>query len=101
MAMKKTFYDVVKTSTKGRWNNIERSYTPEDVLKLRGSALTNDYKLATMTSLKLWDLLHSEPYVNSLGAITGNQAMQMVRAGLKAIYLSGKSISPLPSFSTV
>lgn len=93
MAMKKTFYDVVKTSTKGRWNNIERSYTPEDVLKLRGSALTNDYKLATMTSLKLWDLLHSEPYVNSLGAITGNQAMQMVRAGLKAIYLSGWQVA--------
>lgn len=91
--MRKTFYDVVKSSPKGRWSGITRPYSPEDVMKLKGTQLTNDYKLAVYTANKLWDMLQNDPYVNSLGAVTGNQAMQMVRAGLRAIYLSGWQVA--------
>lgn len=85
----KTFYEIVKSAPKGRWNGIKRKYTVEDVEKLRGSVQI-DYTLATTGANKLWNILRNEPYVNALGAVSGNQAMQMVRAGLKAIYLSGK-----------
>ncbi|WP_409450224.1 MULTISPECIES: isocitrate lyase [unclassified Brevundimonas] len=86
-----TFADLVP-ATKGRFDGIERPYTPEDVLRLRGS-VPIIHTLAERGANRLWELLHSEPYINALGAVTGNQAMQMVRAGLKAIYLSGWQVA--------
>jgi len=76
------------SSFDNRWNGVERPYAEEDVRKLRGSIKIN-YTLADLGSRKLWELLNTEDYVHSLGALTGNQAMQQVRAGLKAIYCSG------------
>jgi isocitrate lyase len=87
-----TFEDLVPSVPEGRYNGIQRNYTPEDVLKLRGSIAIR-YTLAEMGANQLWKLLHSEDYINALGAVTGNQAMQMVRAGLKAIYLSGWQVA--------
>jgi isocitrate lyase len=75
-----------------RWNGISRDYTAADVLRLRGS-IDIHYTLAEMGAERLWDLLNTEPFVNSLGALTGNQAVQQVRAGLKAIYLSGWQVA--------
>jgi isocitrate lyase len=75
-----------------RWEGIERDYTAEDVLRLRGS-IDIKYTLAEMGAERLWDLLNTEPFVNALGALTGNQAIQQVRAGLKAIYLSGWQVA--------
>ncbi len=75
-----------------RWEGIERPYTPEDVIRLRGS-LTIEYTLARVGAEKLWKRLHERPYVNALGALTGNQAVQQVRAGLEAIYLSGWQVA--------
>jgi malate synthase A len=75
-----------------RWNGIVRDYTPEEVLKLRGSYRI-EHSLARLGSENLWKLLHSENYINALGALTGNQAVQQVRAGLKAIYLSGWQVA--------
>jgi isocitrate lyase len=75
-----------------RWDGITRDYTADDVLRLRGS-IDIDYTLAKMGAARLWELLQDEPYVNALGALTGNQAMQQVRAGLKAIYLSGWQVA--------
>jgi isocitrate/methylisocitrate lyase len=75
-----------------RWAGIVRPYSAEDVIRLRGS-LRIDYTLASRGSEKLWSLLTGEPYVPALGALTGNQAAQMVRAGLKAIYLSGWQVA--------
>src|SRR5215210_5911931 len=75
-----------------RWDGIVRDYTAEDVLRLRGS-IDIKYTLAEMGAQRLWDLLHSDPYVSALGALTGNQAIQQVRAGLKAIYLSGWQVA--------
>ncbi|WP_252314720.1 isocitrate lyase [Sinobaca sp. H24] len=75
-----------------RWEGIERPYSAEDVIKLRGS-IEIEHTLAKRGSEKLWKLLHEEPYVNSLGALTGNQAVQQVKAGLKAIYLSGWQVA--------
>src|SRR5262245_26862451 len=71
-----------------RFEGITRPYTKEDVKRLRGS-IKIEYTLATLGAHRLWQLLHTEPYVHALGAMTGNQAMQQVRAGLKAIYVSG------------
>lgn len=71
-----------------RWQGLERPYTPEEVLRLRGSVRI-EYTLARMGAEKLWKLLTEESYVNALGALTGNQAIQQVQAGLKAIYISG------------
>src|SRR5687768_13038352 len=71
-----------------RWNGITRDYTAEDVLRLRGS-IDIEYTLAELGAQRLWELFQSEPYVSALGALTGNQAIQQVKAGLKAIYLSG------------
>jgi len=76
----------------GRFDGIERPYTPEDVRRLRGSVPIT-HTLAEQGANRLWELLHQEPYINALGAVTGNQAMQMVRAGLKAIYLSGWQVA--------
>ncbi|SIT91032.1 isocitrate lyase [Edaphobacillus lindanitolerans] len=75
-----------------RWNGIERPYTAEDVYKLRGSVRI-EHTLARRGSERLWRSLHEEPFINSLGALTGNQAMQQVKAGLKAIYLSGWQVA--------
>ena len=87
-----TFQDLIPSAPKGRFDGIERPYSPEDVLRLRGS-LPIQHTLAMRGANRLWDLLHTEPFINSLGAMTGNQAMQMVRAGLKAIYLSGWQVA--------
>ena len=78
--------------TNPRWNGITREYTAADVLRLRGS-IDIKYTLAEMGAERLWQLLTTEPFVNSLGALTGNQAVQQVRAGLKAIYLSGWQVA--------
>src|SRR6218665_1518886 len=86
-----TFADLVP-SPPGRFDGIERPYTPEDVLRLRGSVPVT-HTLAERGANRLWQLLHDEPFINALGAVTGNQAMQMVRAGLKAIYLSGWQVA--------
>ena len=87
-----TFQDLVPSAPAGRFDGIERPYSPEDVLRLRGSFPIN-HTLAERGANRLWSLLHTEPFINSLGAMTGNQAMQMVRAGLKAIYLSGWQVA--------
>lgn len=81
-------FGVVVSAPAGRFDGIERPYSADDVLRLRGS-LPIEHTLARRGSLKLWELLHEDEPVRALGAVTGNQAMQMVRAGLKAIYLSG------------
>lgn len=75
-----------------RFHGVERPYKDADVERLRGS-LKVQYTLADAGARRLWSLLHSEPYVHSLGAMTGGQAMQMVRAGLKAIYCSGWQVA--------
>ena len=75
-----------------RWDGIERPYIKEEVLSLRGSKKI-EYTLAKDGANKLWDLLHEKDAVRSLGALTGNQAVQQVKAGLKAIYLSGWQVA--------
>jgi isocitrate lyase len=75
-----------------RWKGVTRPYTAEDVLRLRGS-IHIEHTLARMGAERLWSLLHSEPYVNALGAMSGNQAVQQVQAGLKAIYVSGWQVA--------
>ncbi|MEH7381641.1 isocitrate lyase [Bacillus sp. JJ1533] len=75
-----------------RWNGIERPYSAEDVIRLRGS-IDIEHTLARRGSEKLWNLLHTEDYIHALGALTGNQAVQQVKAGLKAIYLSGWQVA--------
>ena len=76
----------------GRFDGIERPYSAEDVKRLRGSVELR-HSLAEMGANRLWQLLHQDNFVNALGALSGNQAMQMVRAGLKAIYLSGWQVA--------
>jgi isocitrate lyase len=75
-----------------RWQGITRHYSAEDVIRLRGTVQI-EYTLARMGAERLWDLLSSEPYIPALGALTGNQAVQQVKAGLKAIYLSGWQVA--------
>ncbi|MFD2683072.1 isocitrate lyase [Bacillus seohaeanensis] len=75
-----------------RWNGVERTYSAEDVIRLRGS-IDIEHTLARRGAEKLWNHLHTEDYINALGALTGNQAVQQVRAGLKAIYLSGWQVA--------
>ena len=87
-----TDFNTLISTTKGRFDGINRSYTAADVAKLRGSVQI-EYTLARRGAEKLWDLLKTEDYINALGAMSGNQAMQMVRAGLKAIYLSGWQVA--------
>lgn len=78
--------------TDPRWRGVKRPYTAEDVRRLRGSVQI-EYTLARLGAERLWHLLHSEPYVAALGALTGNQAVQQVKAGLQAIYLSGWQVA--------
>src|SRR5246500_5206512 len=78
--------------TNPRWKGVERPYTSEDALRLRGS-IHIEHTLARMGAERLWDLLQSDPYINALGAMTGNQAVQQVQAGLKAIYVSGWQVA--------
>jgi isocitrate lyase len=75
-----------------RWRGVKRDYTAEDVLRLRGSLMI-EHTLACRGAEKLWRLLNTRPYVHTLGALTGNQAMQQVKAGLEAIYLSGWQVA--------
>ena len=75
-----------------RWAGVTRNYTAADVVRLRGSVHV-EHSLARLGADKLWASLHREPFVNALGALTGNQAMQQVKAGLKAIYLSGWQVA--------
>jgi len=75
-----------------RWKGITRPYQAEDVVRLRGTVAI-EHSLARLGAEKLWSYLHKEPFVNALGALTGNQAMQQVKAGLKAIYLSGWQVA--------
>jgi isocitrate lyase len=94
MSMSKAlaFEDLVPSAPKGRFASIRRPYSPDDVARLRGS-FPISYTLAERGANKLWKLLHERPYVHALGAVTGNQAMQMVRGGLEAIYLSGWQVA--------
>ena len=78
--------------TSPRWRGLERNYSVEDVQRLRGSVIIA-HTLARRGAEKLWDLLHTEEFVPALGALTGNQAVQQVKAGLKAIYLSGWQVA--------
>jgi isocitrate lyase len=75
-----------------RWQGTTRTYSAKDVVRLRGTVRI-EYSLARLGAERLWELLHSEPYVHALGALTGNQAVQQVQAGLKAIYLSGWQVA--------
>lgn len=78
--------------TNKRWKGVLRPYCAEDVVRLRGS-IDIKHSLAELGSQKLWHLLNAEPYVPALGAITGHQAVQMVQAGLKALYISGWQVA--------
>ncbi|MFI0408681.1 isocitrate lyase [Actinomadura sp. 3N508] len=78
--------------TDPRWSGVERTYTAEDVVRIRGS-VQEEHTLARLGAERLWTLLHEEDYVNALGALTGLQAVQQVKAGLKAIYLSGWQVA--------
>ncbi len=75
-----------------RWQGIKRPYTAEQVVRLR-SSVQIEYTLARLGSERLWNLMHTEPFVQALGALTGNQAVQQVLVGLKAIYLSGWQVA--------
>src|SRR5258707_7375892 len=75
-----------------RWKDVKRGYSAEDVVRLRGSVMI-EHTLAKRGAEKLWMLCRERPFVNSLGALTGNQAMQQVRAGVPAIYLSGWQVA--------
>src|SRR5882724_12889519 len=86
------FYNLVPSAPEGRFDGIERPYSPKDVKRLRGSVQIRQ-SLAEMGANRLWQLIHEEDFVNALGAMSGNQAMQQVRAGLKAIYLSGWQVA--------
>jgi isocitrate lyase len=79
-------------ATNPRWRGVARPYTAEDVLRLRGS-IHIEHTLARLGAERLWELLHSDEYVNALGAMTGNQAVQQVQAGLKAVYVSGWQVA--------
>jgi isocitrate lyase len=79
-------------ATNPRWTGIDRSYEAADVIRLRGTVRV-EHSLARHGAEQLWQLLHTEPYINALGAMTGGQAVEMVKAGLKAIYLSGWQVA--------
>ena len=85
-------FSQVVAAPEGRFDGIERPYSAEDVAKLRGS-IPIEHTLARRGAFKLWELLHRQEPVRALGALSGNQAMQMVRAGLEAIYLSGWQVA--------
>src|ERR671915_1540666 len=75
-----------------RWQGVKRGYAAEDVVRLRGSVPV-EHTLARRGAEKLWKMMHERPFVNSLGALTGNQAVQQVKAGVPAIYLSGWQVA--------
>src|ERR1700733_6699485 len=75
-----------------RWKGIQRPYSADDVARLRGS-IHIEHTLAKLGAERFWSLLHRQPYVKALGAVTGNQAIQMVKAGLEAIYVSGWQVA--------
>src|ERR1043166_8611090 len=79
-------------STNPRWKGVQRTYSLADVKRLQGSVVI-EHTLAKRGAEKLWKLLRAEPFVPALGALTGNQAVQQVRAGLKAIYVSGWQVA--------
>src|SRR6185295_14846360 len=79
-------------ATNPRWKGIKRGYSAADVVRLRGS-FPIEYTIARRGAEKLWDLVNNEPYVNCLGALTGGQAMQQVKAGIKPIYLFGCQVA--------
>src|SRR6187401_615688 len=79
-------------SSSPRWQGVRRPYSADEVLRLQNS-FPIEHTLARRGATRLWDLLHSEDYVAALGAMTGNQAMQQVKAGLKAIYVSGWQVA--------
>jgi isocitrate/methylisocitrate lyase len=84
--------DFMNWSTDARWGGITRPYTYADVLRVRGSVQI-EYTLARLGANRLWNLMHTDPYVPALGAVTGNQAIEMVQVGLKAIYASGWQVA--------
>src|SRR5438876_2511473 len=84
--------DILRPSVPDRFVGIKRDYSASDVDRLRGSVQVR-HTLAELGAARLWQALHSTPYVKSLGAMTGNQAVQMVRAGLQSIYVSGWQIA--------
>ena len=90
MSAEKISYDLK------RFAGIKRDYTPEEVERLRGSVKI-EYSLCKQQSTKLWKLLNTENYVNTLGSLSGNHAVQHAKAGLKAIYLSGCLLYTSPS----
>ena len=75
-----------------RWKNVKRGYSADDVVRLSGS-IAIEHSLAHQGAKKLWDLINTEDFVNALGALTGNQALQQAKAGLKAVYLSGWQVA--------
>ena len=81
-----------KWSQEDRWNGVVRAYSAEEVVDLKGS-FTVEYTLARMGAERFWYDLHNEPVVSALGAVTGNQAVESVQAGLKAIYCSGWQVA--------
>ena len=92
MSIEQATATLVKSWGSPRFAGVRRPYAPADVYRLRGSLLI-EQTLAHRGAERLWNLLHSEPFVNTLGALTGNQAVQQVKAGLKAIYLSGWQVA--------
>ena len=78
--------------TNPRWKGVKRGYTAADVVRLRGNFFV-EHSFARAGAEKLWKLVNTEPYINCLGALTGGQAMQQVKAGIKAIYLSGWQVA--------
>ncbi len=93
MLQEKTAAEITASwETDSRWKGVTRPYSAEDVVRLRGSVQI-EYTLARLGAERLWDLLHTEDFINSLGALTGNQAVQQVKAGLKAIYVSGWQVA--------
>src|SRR5690554_5709600 len=86
------FYNLIPRAPDGRFDGIERAYSVADVGRLRGSVQIK-YTLDEDGANRLWKLIHEEDFVTALGPLSGNQALQMVRAGLKAIYLSGWQVA--------
>ena len=86
-------FDITQTwKTDPRWKGVERPYTAEDVDRLRGTVHV-EHTLARLGAERLWQMMHEDNYVAALGAMTGNQAIEMVQAGLKAIYVSGWQVA--------
>lgn len=92
MTKREEALQVQESWKEARWKGIERPYSAEDVVRLRGSVQI-EQTLAQLGAERLWKQLHTEDYINALGALTGNQAIQQVKAGLKAIYLSGWQVA--------